>query len=502
MKLDLLRLGIFLCLACCGIMSHADLVHQYTFNDGTANDFEGNADGTLIGTASVGGLGKLNLTGGGAGNSYLDLPNGIASAAAAGGTSGAFSFEVWAEATANVNWASLVSLGGADGQEDTNDGPTKDYIQLIPQNEVNGNIRATTHAIDVAEEGFVDYSAPLSEAALQHLVVVIDQTGGLPGTVDLYVEGSHVGQADVAAGLDFTSMVDNNNWLGRSQWGDPSFNGSYDEFRMYDHPLSAAEVTNSFNNGPVPPPSIPLTPTLTVDRNTGSMILQGGQTANQVVGYSIQSAFGTLDQAGWTPITDNKDAPSPGDGMFDSNDHWTILTAPGVHTDFSEFEFDGGDGGELGVGEFLSLSSSGGWIKSTVEDLEMELKLDNGTTVAVEVVYTGNGGEGYVRSDLNFDGEIDELDWPLFRDNAELDLSALSLAEAYARGDLDGDGDNDYEDFRLFQADFDAAAGFEGALAALIAVPEPGTAVLLIGLVAVGWAAPRGCRSLTTARLS
>jgi hypothetical protein len=37
---------------------------------------------------------------------------------------------------------------------------------------------------------------------------------------------------------------------------------------------------------------------------------------------------------------------------------------------------------------------------------------------------------------------------------------------------LDGDGDNDFIDFRIFQSDFDAANG-AGALARLIAVPEP-----------------------------
>lgn len=232
----------------------AALVHQYTFNGSDVVDSVGSADGTLVGTASISG-GRLILTGGGAGESYANLPNGIATGAANGGTAGALSFEVWAQAAANADWAGLVSLGGADGHEDDNDGPQKDYIQLIPRNGQTGVIRATTHAIGNGTEGFVDHSSALSETTQQHMVVVVDQSGGLPGTIDLYVDGAHVNQAAIATGMDVSTMVDNNNWLGRSQWGDSSFNGSYNEFRIYDHALDAQEVADSYAAGPIPEPA-------------------------------------------------------------------------------------------------------------------------------------------------------------------------------------------------------------------------------------------------------
>ena len=34
-------------------------------------------------------------------------------------------------------------------------------------------------------------------------------------------------------------LIDNNNWLGRAQFNDQLFRGSYDEFRIYDIPLTA-----------------------------------------------------------------------------------------------------------------------------------------------------------------------------------------------------------------------------------------------------------------------
>jgi hypothetical protein len=50
-----------------------------------------------------------------------------------------------------------------------------------------------------------------------------------------------------------------NDWLGRSQFSpDPFFNGSINEFRIYDQALSGAEVAASFAAGPdtiVPEPS-------------------------------------------------------------------------------------------------------------------------------------------------------------------------------------------------------------------------------------------------------
>src|SRR5206468_1698303 len=33
------------------------------------------------------------------------------------------------------------------------------------------------------------------------------------------------------------------NWLGRSQFGDPLLNGAIDEVQIYDHALSATEIT-------------------------------------------------------------------------------------------------------------------------------------------------------------------------------------------------------------------------------------------------------------------
>src|SRR6476646_10448658 len=58
------------------------LTHRYSFNDGTANDSVGAANGVLGNSATVSG-GQLNLVNSGTSNvvttgQYLDLPNNIA----------------------------------------------------------------------------------------------------------------------------------------------------------------------------------------------------------------------------------------------------------------------------------------------------------------------------------------------------------------------------------------------------------------------------------------
>jgi hypothetical protein len=41
------------------------------------------------------------------------------------------------------------------------------------------------------------------------------------------------------------------NFIGRSQWPDPTFNGLVDDFRIYRHALSAAEIATLVSNVPV-----------------------------------------------------------------------------------------------------------------------------------------------------------------------------------------------------------------------------------------------------------
>jgi hypothetical protein len=255
-----------LAFACCAA-ADATLVHRYSFTS-DVSDSVGGANGTVVdpGTpTAVFGGGVLDVsanTGQGSNgiteDAYVNLPNGIVTAAANGGVPGQLTIETWARSATNRNWAALFSSGTSNGGEDQSPaGNAADYIQIIPQNGANGRIRTTTHAANVGAEGFVDFSAAMSTTQTTHVVSVYDQSGGLPGTVTLYVDGALVGSAPIATGLNVGAMPDNNNWMGRSQWNDPVFDGSYDELRIYDTALDAAAVATNFQLGPnvIPEPA-------------------------------------------------------------------------------------------------------------------------------------------------------------------------------------------------------------------------------------------------------
>lgn len=226
---------------------------------------------------------------------------------------------------------------------------------------------------------------------------------------------------------------------------------------------------------------------VTVDRNTGAM-----QFSNQtgapisIRGYSIASAAGALDGSQLTPVAGRLDAPPVGDGSIDPVNDWQISSPANSHALFSEASTGGAT--SLGVGQWFELSPADGWIRSIYEDLDLRLTLADGSIVDATVLYTGNGGETFDRSDLNFDGLLTQADWNVFRAYHLQSMVGLSIAQSYGRGDLDGDGDNDFADFRLFQADYTAANG-AAAFAQLLTVPEPGGVILacLAAIFLSGW---------------
>jgi hypothetical protein len=307
---------------------------------------------------------------------------------------------------------------------------------------------------------------------------------------------------------------------------DPSYGPSTGEFDMagLDHLVSFGEdnlgnlyvvdfgnrsPTQSSFNGQYPNAGLgeifklvpSLLVTLTVDRETGALTLSNptGDSIG-IRGYTISSPAGAIQPISIsTPVAGHYDAPPTGDGSIDPNDNWQITSPPGSFAQFAEATL--GDAGALAANQSVTLSPTGGWLGSPYEELQLTLALADGSTAPGAVLYTGNGGLPFARSDLDADGVIDADDWPALRDNHLTDLSSLSLAQAYVRGDLDGDGDNDVHDFRTFKADYEQANGL-GSFALLSShVPEP-AAAFNVGVIFSTLCMVRRCATGTFARSS
>ena len=265
-------------LACLTAGAHGSLVHRYSFNDGTARDSVGGANGTVVdpkGTYARFDNGRLDLTENNfalsshqdfsipsASGAYVDLPNGIVSS-----LGNRASFETWVNVQNNAMWAEIFSFGTSQGGENSSVGaPDTRYITLIPQGPAVLRLTHRQYPFGGAAgpvESFVDAAGALSAGVWHHVVAVWDETdtagGANPnGTQTLYLDGARVGSSRILPNISLATLTDNNNWLGRSQFPDPLLDASLDEFRIYDNALTAADVAASFAAGPntlVPEPS-------------------------------------------------------------------------------------------------------------------------------------------------------------------------------------------------------------------------------------------------------
>ncbi|MCP4193599.1 MAG: PEP-CTERM sorting domain-containing protein [Planctomycetaceae bacterium] len=238
-------------------------IHRYDFSNDVA-DLIGNANGVIIDEGSTQnfefGNGKLDLSENSGERSaeitedaYVDLPNGIVSAAANSNSSGAVTFEFWASVSEIHTWQRFGDFGNSNNGEDTSDGGSDaDYLLITPNSgRYNNGLEITNHPAGGPEPN-VGATGPFPIDEDVHVVAVYDHeddSNGANGSMHLYMDGELIGSNELAAAFDLRSIEDENNWLGRSQWNDPVFDGSYDEFRIYDYALTEGEVIGNYNSG-------------------------------------------------------------------------------------------------------------------------------------------------------------------------------------------------------------------------------------------------------------
>lgn len=484
--------------------AHAALRNRYSFTT-DATDSIGGQNGVLMGTNGSFSGGQLVLANTGQGSqnpgtdgAFLDLPNGVVSSAAAAGTSGVVTVEMWITMQANRDWAAAFTAGNSINGENTSDCCNDDqpYIQIIPRtgDGAQGNdLRVTTNSYGGAE-GFVDdqgagNGTDLTIGRKEHVVAVFDQSAGMPGNVTVYRNGTSMGTSPMAANLNLNNFQradasggDVNVWLGRSQWPDSLVAASYDELRIYSHALTADDALADMVFGPDVVGATAI-PSIEVNKSTGAITLKNNAAAPvKLEYYSIASAAGALKTSTWSSLddqnynaVDGSDVGStPGDTPGEGWDE-----AGGSNANQLIELFLGAAGSTLAPNATLNLGSAyntsifGG----ANGDLVFKFGVLNGSLVTAPVTYVSTG----VAGDYNHNGVVDAADYVVWR-------KTLGQTGAGLAADGDNNGTVNSADYAIWRGNF-GLSGSGAGVGNSATVPEPATisivALSLMGII--GW---------------
>jgi len=206
------------------------LLHRYSFGESGGLQVADSIGGPAwTGTLPVGGTvsgGQLTLAS--ASSQYASLPAGIVSALTN------FTIEAWVKLNSTANWARIFDFGNN----------TTTYMFLTPQNGSTTRLRFGITTNSSGGEQQITGTAALTTGVWHHVAVT---RYGLTGI--LYQNGVAVG-TNTSLTINPSNLGSTaDNYLGKSQWPDPYFNGSLDEFRIHGVALSAAEIAASYALG-------------------------------------------------------------------------------------------------------------------------------------------------------------------------------------------------------------------------------------------------------------
>jgi hypothetical protein len=208
------------------------LTAHYEF-EGNVNDSAGSNDGTATGSPiyTTGQIGQaIDLDGT---NDYVTLPSGIVN-------TNDITVAAWVNWDGGGNWQRIFDFGNN----------TTSYMFLTPSSGDNTLRFAITTGGNTSEQ-ILDTN-PLPTGQWVHVAVTLSGDTGI-----MYINGA----ARVAGQIRLNPSDVNpaNNYIGKSQWPDPLFNGRIDDFRIYNYALSASEIAMlslppSFTSDPIDKP--------------------------------------------------------------------------------------------------------------------------------------------------------------------------------------------------------------------------------------------------------
>jgi len=220
-------------------------VHQYTFEDGTANDSVGEAHGTLVGDATVTG-GALVLDGDG---DWMEMPGDVI----AMNTYSEVSIETWFTSVAGGNTG--FHMLAAFGEEATGalDWAGYKYLFITPaRGDDVSRAAIQTRSMDDSpwdDETGVSATVEHDDGLEHHFVATVTATD-----IAFYIDGELIGSAPLDPNNSVSGISQAVAYLGKGVYpADPLWTGSIQEFNIYDRALSPAQVEANYAAGPVKP---------------------------------------------------------------------------------------------------------------------------------------------------------------------------------------------------------------------------------------------------------
>ncbi len=191
-------------------------------------------DATLAGGAGWGqGRNGSALSLPGTNGSYAGLPAGIVS------DLDAITIGAWVYWEGGGNWQRIFDFGH----------DTSRYLFLTPRSG-SGTLRfAITPSGGPGNEQLIESGSALSIGSWNHVAVTISGNTGR-----LFLNGNQVGLNSAMTLRPSDLGVTPNNWIGRSQWADPYFNGRVEDFRIYSGALTPDQIADLVQLGAVTPP--------------------------------------------------------------------------------------------------------------------------------------------------------------------------------------------------------------------------------------------------------
>ena len=262
------------------------LAHRWSFSDGT--DSVGGANAILVGSASYSG-GKLQIPGGAArvNGATANITNTLAA-------NSSITIEGWFTMTTLQNWSKVWMFGKPNGGAQ----PGLAYVDFTPRRGDGTSVPSI--ALDTALSTEVNTGGGVNPAIMsanvEYHVAAIYNSGS--NMMSLYINGALVDSASMNGG-NITQLQATEAWFGAAvYWGDPNLNGTINELRIWNGPLTSAQVATNYQLGPNVLPR----PTLNVAKNAGSVVLSWPEI---FPGYTLQSSPVVGTGATWNSVSNS-----------------------------------------------------------------------------------------------------------------------------------------------------------------------------------------------------